>query len=119
VTDPLGCATAAEWRRWLERHHDTETGVWLLIAKKHATRPGPSLVEATEEALCFGWIDSAMRPVDEERYVLRYTPRRAKSNWSAVNKERAERLIREGRMTEAGLATIEEAKRDGRWDRVP
>ena len=74
-------------------------------------------MEATEEALCFGWIDSAMRPVDEERYRLRFTPRRAKSNWSEVNKERAERLIHEGRMAEAGLARIEEAKRDGRWDR--
>jgi uncharacterized protein YdeI (YjbR/CyaY-like superfamily) len=91
--------------------------VWLLIAKKNATRPGPSLVEATEEALCFGWIDSAMRPVDEERYVLRFTPRRATSNWSDVNKERAERLIREGRMTEAGLAKIQEAKSHARWDR--
>jgi uncharacterized protein YdeI (YjbR/CyaY-like superfamily) len=91
--------------------------VWLLIAKKGATRPGVSLVDATEEALCFGWIDSAMRPVDEERYALRYTPRRPKSNWSAVNKERVARLIRDGRMTEAGLARVEEAKRDGRWDR--
>ena len=67
MIEPLECATAAEWRRWLEAHHDTETGVWLLIAKKGATRPGVSLVDATEEALCFGWIDSAMRPVDEER----------------------------------------------------
>ena len=119
VTEGLECATAAEWRRWLEQHHDTETGVWLLIAKKGATRPGVSLVEATEEALCFGWIDSAMRPVDEERYVLRFTPRRAKSSWSEVNKERVEQLIRDGRMTEAGLVKIDEAKRDGRWDRGP
>jgi uncharacterized protein YdeI (YjbR/CyaY-like superfamily) len=116
VTDPLACSSVEEWRRWLERHHDTETGVWLLIAKKRATRPGPSLVEATEEALCFGWIDSAMRPVDDETYVLRYTPRRAKSAWSDVNKARAERLIAEGRMTQAGLARIDEAKRDGRWE---
>jgi uncharacterized protein YdeI (YjbR/CyaY-like superfamily) len=119
VIEPLECATAAEWRRWLERHHDTEPEAWLLIAKKHANRPGPSLVEATEEALCFGWIDSAMRPVDEERYVLRFTPRRAGSNWSEVNKARVERLIGEGRMTEAGLAKVEEAKRGGLWDRTP
>ena len=91
----------------------------MLIAKKGATRPGVSLVDATEEALCFGWIDSAMRPLDEERYVLRYTPRRAKSNWSEVNKERVARLIRDGRMAGAGLARIEEAKRNGRWDRGP
>ena len=117
MIEPLECATAAEWRRWLERHHDSETGVWLLIAKKGASRPGVSLVDATEEALCFGWIDSAMRPVDDERYRLRYTPRRAKSNWSEVNKARVERLVREGRMTDAGLAKVEEAKADGRWDR--
>ena len=91
----------------------------MLIAKKGATRPGVSLVDATEEALCFGWIDSAMRPLDEERYVLRYTPRRAKSNWSEVNKERVARPIRDGRMAGAGLARIEEAKRNGRWDRGP
>ncbi|HEX5936114.1 MAG TPA: hypothetical protein VFZ75_00255 [Actinomycetota bacterium] len=119
VTDPLGCSSAEEWRRWLERHHDVDDGVWLVISKKHATTPGVGLVAATEEALCFGWIDSAMRPVDDETYVLRFTPRRAKSAWSEVNRARAERLMAEGRMTEAGLARIVEAKRDGRWDRVP
>ena len=116
VTDPLDCANARVWRRWLESHHDTDDGAWLLISKKGATRPGVGLTEATEEALCFGWIDSAMRPIDDERYALRYTPRRARSNWSEVNKARVERLIREGRMTEAGLARVEEARRDGRWD---
>ena len=116
VSDPLECETAREWRRWLETHHDTHDGAWVLIAKKGATRPGVSLTEATEEALCFGWIDSAMRPVDEERYALRYTPRRPKSNWSEVNKAHAERLIEQGRMTDAGLARIQDAKRDGRWD---
>jgi uncharacterized protein YdeI (YjbR/CyaY-like superfamily) len=118
VSAPLDCPNAREWRRWLEAHHDTDEGTWLLIAKKGARTPGVTLTEATEEALCFGWIDSAMRPIDDERYALRFTPRRSKSNWSEVNKARAERLIEQGRMADAGLARIEEAKRDGRWDAV-
>ena len=114
--EPLQLSTVEAWRAWLEEHHATEDGVWLSIAKKGATTPAVTLVPATEEALCFGWIDSAMRPIDGERYALRYTPRRKGSNWSAVNRARVLRLIEEGRMTEAGLAKIEEAKRDGRWD---
>jgi uncharacterized protein YdeI (YjbR/CyaY-like superfamily) len=113
--EPLQFATVAEWRAWLEEHHTGEDGAWLTISKKGAKTPSVTLVQATEEALCFGWIDSAMQPIDGERYALRYTPRRKGSNWSAVNRARALRLIREGRMADAGLAAIEEAKRNGRW----
>jgi uncharacterized protein YdeI (YjbR/CyaY-like superfamily) len=116
--EPVSMATVEEWRAWLRANHAVEREVWLTIHKKHAAALGVTLVEATEEALAFGWIDSAMHPIDEDRYALRYTPRRRGSNWSEVNKERAERLIAEGRMTEAGLAAIEEAKRTGRWDRT-
>lgn len=113
--DLLTFATVEEWRHWLEEHHAGEDGAWLTISKKGATTTSVALVPATEEALCFGWIDSAMQPIDDERYALRYTPRRKGSNWSAVNRARAQRLIDEGRMADAGLAAIEEAKRDGRW----
>jgi uncharacterized protein YdeI (YjbR/CyaY-like superfamily) len=104
------------WRAWLEEHHASEDEAWVVICKKHGTTPLVSLVEATEEALCFGWIDSSMQPIDTERYALRYTPRRKASNWSPANRARVDRLIAEGRMSDAGFAAIEEAKRNGRWD---
>jgi uncharacterized protein YdeI (YjbR/CyaY-like superfamily) len=116
IEEPLRFDSVEEWRAWLEEHHASEDGAWLTISKKGATAPSVSLVPATEEALCFGWIDSAMQPIDGERYALRYTPRRKGSNWSAVNRARAQRLIEEGRMADAGLAAIEEAKRNGRWN---
>ena len=95
-----------------------EEDVWLMIYKKHAGTPSVTLQEAMQEAICFGWIDSSMQPIDEERYSLRFTPRRKTSNWSERNKGWAAKLIEEGRMTEAGLAKIEEAKRNGRWDKA-
>jgi uncharacterized protein YdeI (YjbR/CyaY-like superfamily) len=116
---PLRMSTAEDWRAWLQANHAVETGAWLTISKKGATEPGVTLVEATEEALCFGWIDSAMHPIDDERYALRYTPRRKGSNWSETNKARVMRLIAQGRMTGAGLAAIEEAKRNGKWGTSP
>jgi uncharacterized protein YdeI (YjbR/CyaY-like superfamily) len=119
TTEPLAFETAADWRTWLGEHHATEDGAWLFIAKKRSTTPLVTLAHATEEALCFGWIDSAMRPIDEERYALRYTPRRKGSNWSERNKASAARLIEAGRMTEAGFAKIQEAKRSGRWTDAP
>lgn len=88
----------------------------MRIGKKHGSGPSVTLEEATEEALCFGWIDSFMKPIDQDSYALRYSPRRPGSNWSEVNKKRAVRLIEEGRMTEAGLAKIDEAKQNGKWD---
>ncbi len=112
---PLHFTTAHEWRAWLEEHHATRDEVWLMIYKRHATTPSVTLNETVEEALCFGWIDSQMQPIDGDRHAQRFTPRRKTSNWSERNKERAARLIEQGRMTEAGLAKIEEAKRNGRW----
>ena len=113
---PIHFATAGEWRTWLEANHATEHDVWLMIYKKHAGTPSVMLQEAMQEAICFGWIDSSMQPIDEERYALRFTPRRKTSNWSERNKGWAAMLIEQGRMTEAGLAKIEEAKQNGRWD---
>jgi uncharacterized protein YdeI (YjbR/CyaY-like superfamily) len=114
---PQHFATAEGWRAWLERHHATDGDVWVMIYKKRSGTPSVTVDQAVEEALCFGWIDSSMQPIDEERYALRFTPRRNGSNWSERNKERATRLIEEGRMTGAGLAMIEEAMLDGRWDK--
>ena len=111
----------AAWRRWLQRNHDKIDRVWLVMGKKGADEPSPTYEEAVEEALCFGWIDSTMRPVDERRYRQLYSRRKPTSTWSRSNKERVERLISDGRMAEAGLAAIELAKRNGSWaslDRV-
>jgi len=103
------------WRSWLESNHGFSDGVWLYHFKKTSGKTGLTHEEAVEEALCFGWIDSKLRRVDEEKYVLRYTPRKPGSVWSKVNKEKAEILIGQGNMTEAGLLKIEEAKKAGRW----
>jgi len=105
-----------EWRKWLEMNYDRENEAWLIHYKKRSGKSGVSYSEALDEALCFGWIDSRLKRIDEERFVLKYSPRKSKSVWSKVNKERAERLIEAGRMTDAGLAKIEEAKERGLWD---
>lgn len=107
--------TRAEWRKWLAQNHDKESGIWLVFYKKHT---GISTLEydaAVEEALCFGWIDSIIRRLDEERYARKLTPRRPGSRWSDLNKKRVANLLRQGRMTESGLAKIEEAKKSGLW----
>jgi uncharacterized protein YdeI (YjbR/CyaY-like superfamily) len=114
---PLHFTTVGEWRTWLETNHATQDEAWLLIYKRHAETSSVTLTEAVEEALCFGWIDSQMQPIDADRHAQRFTPRRKTSNWSERNKERAARLIDQGRMRGAGLAKIEEAKRNGRWDK--
>jgi uncharacterized protein YdeI (YjbR/CyaY-like superfamily) len=118
-SEPIAFASAEQWRTWLEANHATASEAWVTISKKAAKEPLVTLAQATEEALCFGWIDSAMRPIDDERFALRYTPRRPGSRWSEVNKRRAMQLIAQGRMTEAGLARIEEARRNGRWGADP
>ena len=98
-----------EWRAWLTKHYESETEVWLIFYKKHTGRPRISYDHAVEEALCFGWIDSIVKSMDEERFAQKFTPRRDSSRWSAVNKGRLRKLIREGRMTEAGLAKVDPA----------
>jgi uncharacterized protein YdeI (YjbR/CyaY-like superfamily) len=95
-----------------------EREVWLVIHKKHASTPSVTFEEATDGALCFGWVDSIMKGIDDERYALRYTPRRKGSRWSEGNRRRAERLIEEGRMAEPGLAKIQEAKQSGQWEKA-
>jgi uncharacterized protein YdeI (YjbR/CyaY-like superfamily) len=107
-----------EWRRWLAKNHDKQNEIWLIHFRKHSGKPGVRHEEAVEEALCFGWIDGQLKKIDEESFRLRYSPRRPKSPWSRINREKAERLIRTGRMTAAGLARIEGAKMAGLWQRA-
>ncbi|HET6981919.1 MAG TPA: YdeI/OmpD-associated family protein [Myxococcaceae bacterium] len=106
----------ATWREWLEKNHTRDVGVWLISFKKATGKPRVGYDESVEEALCFGWIDSTERSVDEDRLMQLFTPRRARSVWSQSNKSRVERLIAAGRMRPAGLVKIEQARQDGSWD---
>ncbi len=112
----LEVETRAQWRAWLQAHHTTATGVWLVTYKKATGHRHLPYADAVEEALCFGWIDSKPGTVDAERSKLLYTPRKPKSVWSAVNKERIERLLAVGQMTTAGIAAVERARANGSWD---
>jgi uncharacterized protein YdeI (YjbR/CyaY-like superfamily) len=107
---------AAAWRVWLEEHHDTVPAVWLVLTRKGGTVTSLTYPEALDEALCFGWIDGQGRRRDEETSFQRMTPRGPRSRWSARNVEHVGRLLEEGRMQPAGLAAVEAAKADGRWD---
>jgi uncharacterized protein YdeI (YjbR/CyaY-like superfamily) len=98
-----------EWRAWLEEHHATEEQIWLIFYKKASGEPRIPYDDAVEEALCFGWIDSLIKKLDDKRYCQLFTPRRPKSKWSSLNKKRVAKLIREGKMTEAGLAKLDRA----------
>ena len=98
-----------EWRDWLAKHHGSEAEVWLIYYKKESGRPRIPYDHAVEEALCFGWIDSIVKRVDDEKFAQKFTPRRDRSRWSALNRRRLRTLIRDGRMTEAGLAKIDQA----------
>jgi uncharacterized protein YdeI (YjbR/CyaY-like superfamily) len=105
----------AEWRAWLAEHHATANEAWVIHYKKHVGKAGVSYEEAVEEALCFGWIDGLLKSIDAEKYALRYSPRKPGSVWSESNKRRVEMLIRQGRMTAAGLAKVKAAKANGQW----
>lgn len=108
IGETLYVTTPDEFRKWLEANHKSKMEIWLIQYKKASKKPSIDYVEAVEEALCFGWIDSTEKSIDAERYALRFSPRRPKSNWTEVNKERARRLVAEGKMTEAGLARLPE-----------
>lgn len=105
----------AELESWLEENHESE-GVWLKIAKKGSGERSVTYGEALEVALCFGWIDSQKRGLDETHFLQRFTPRRPRGRWSKINREKAEALIAAGKMRSSGLAEVEAAKEDGRWD---
>jgi uncharacterized protein YdeI (YjbR/CyaY-like superfamily) len=109
---PTNCQ---QWRAWLHENHDKEVSIWLIYHKKAAGITGITYAEAVEEALCFGWIDSKAKPLNETQYMQFFGRRKKGSGWSKVNKERIERLIANGQMTKAGLDVIEAAKQDGSW----
>ncbi|WP_222194640.1 YdeI/OmpD-associated family protein [Modestobacter italicus] len=111
-------ATAAEFDDWLAAEHDRAPGLFLRIAKKSSGIPSLTAAEAVEVALCHGWIDGRANRVDDDWFTVRYTPRRPKSVWSQKNVTTVGRLIAEGRMRPAGLAAVEAAQADGRWDRA-
>jgi uncharacterized protein YdeI (YjbR/CyaY-like superfamily) len=109
-------ATPADLEAWLEKNHDGCDGIWLQIAKKGSGEVSVTYGEALEQALCFGWIDSQKRGHDERFFLQRFTPRRPRGRWSRINREKAEALIAAGAMRPAGMAEVEAAKADGRWE---
>jgi len=109
-------ASAAEWERWLGENHRDCDGVWIKMAKRASGVDGVRYPEVLESALCYGWIDARREALDERFFLQRFTPRRTRSRWSRINRETAERLISEGRMRPSGLAQVERAKADGRWE---
>jgi uncharacterized protein YdeI (YjbR/CyaY-like superfamily) len=112
----LPFSSAAEWEEWLEDNHAASDGVWIKMAKKGSGIESVHYPEVLETALCFGWIDGRREALDERYFHQRFTPRRSRSKWSRINREKAERLIAEDRMRQAGLAEVERAKADGRWE---
>jgi uncharacterized protein YdeI (YjbR/CyaY-like superfamily) len=106
------------WRSWLQKNHDKELGVWLIYYKKDSGKSRVSYDDAVEEALCFGWIDSIMHPINEQKYKQKFTPRKTKSVWSALNKKRVEKLLERKLMAPAGLKIIETGKQNGSWTKI-
>lgn len=113
---PISPANQKEWRAWLQENHDKEQSVWVIYYKVKSGKATMSWSDAVDEALCFGWIDSTRRSVDEERFMQFFCRRKPKSVWSKINKEKVERLTSEGLMTPAGQASIDKAKANGSWN---
>lgn len=105
-----------DWADWLDKHHQVSSGIWLRLAKTTAEMRTVSYGEAVEIALCYGWIDGQKKSYDESSWLQKFTPRGNKSIWSKVNREKAQALIKSGKMKPAGLEAVERAKQDGRWD---
>jgi uncharacterized protein YdeI (YjbR/CyaY-like superfamily) len=119
VTDELpilAFPSQEAWEEWLESNHSAVAGVWLKIAKKAAPIESVSHAEALESAICFGWIDGQRRALDERFFLQRFTPRGPRSRWSQINRDKATELTEAGRMRPAGLAQVEAARADGRWE---
>lgn len=112
----LAFPTAEAWEQWLEANHADAAGVWVVIAKKGSGIESVRYPEVLDVALCFGWIDGRREALDESRFLQRFTPRRPRSRWSRINREKVERLTEEGRMRPAGLQAIALAQADGRWE---
>jgi len=104
-----------DWRKWLELNHQKEDAIWLILYKKKSLKHNLSWSDSVDEALCYGWIDSTKRPIDGEKYKQYFCKRKAKSNWSKINKDKVAALIDEGLMTTAGYKSIATAKENGSW----
>src|SRR3954451_437432 len=116
--EPLFFAAQDEWRSWLAEHHADSDGIWIKCAKRASGIQTMVYAEGVEVALTYGWIDGQVKRIDEDHYRQRFTPRRARSIWSKINRAKAEALIAAGAMEPAGLAEVERAKADGRWERA-
>jgi uncharacterized protein YdeI (YjbR/CyaY-like superfamily) len=104
------------WEKWLERHCDKSPGLWIRLSKKGSSTPSVTYGEALESALCYGWIDAQKRADSDQAFLQRFTPRRSRSIWSKINREKVLALIANGRMRPAGLEEVKRAQADGRWD---
>jgi uncharacterized protein YdeI (YjbR/CyaY-like superfamily) len=111
VTETVYVPTRRAWRAWLRKHHATKREIWLIYYKKGSNRPRVAYPDAVEEALCFGWIDSTAKPIDEHRYAQRFTPRKKGSSWSVPNLERVKRLVAARQMTPAGAVHVPSARK--------
>lgn len=109
ITRTIYIKARSAWRSWLEKNHNREQDVWLIFYKKHTGKSCISYNDAVEEALCFGWIDSIVKRLDEERYAQKFSPRKESSVWSESNRKRVQKMIEEGQMTDAGRAKLTEA----------
>lgn len=108
-------SSQADWRKWLEKHHQTKQSIWLIYYKVSSKKPSLTWSEAVDEALCFGWIDSTKKTIDKESYMQYFSRRKPSSTWSKVNKDKVAQLIKNEKMLKAGLNTIKTAKENGTW----
>ncbi len=115
--EELDFKITAEWRNWLAGNHNKSSGIWLVFYKKETGKPTLIYEQAIEEALCYGWVDSIIRKIDEQKYARKFTPRKNNSNWSESNKKRVARLINQSRMTKPGLHKVAIAKQNGMWEK--
>lgn len=111
----LNISNRKEWRKWLKENHSIVREVWLIYYKKHTGKPRIPYNDAVEEALCFGWIDSTVKRIDNEKYCQKFTPRNLKSIWSEHNKKRVTKMIKQGKMTKQGMDKVKAAKKNGEW----
>lgn len=115
-SDQLYVTNRKEWREWLKKNHNKKETIWLIYYKKHTGKPRIPYDDAVEEALCYGWIDSTVKRIDEETFMQKFTPRKKNSIWSKLNKERVGRMIKGGKMRKPGMDKVEEAKKNGEWE---
>ncbi len=109
ITESLYVTKRDDWRAWLEENHSTKREIWLIYYKKHSGKPRIPYDDAVEEAICFGWIDSIIQRIDDEKFAQKFTPRKNTRNWSDANKERVKKMIGQGKMTQTGLARIDKS----------